>query len=774
MFKPLLILLFSLSFFSVLAQNKYTLNGYIKEKSSLETLPGANIVLNGKQIQSNNYGYYSLTTNAGNYSIKVSVAGYQTLDTLINLNQNVNLDLYLKSNNILNEVVVKTSAKANLSEQINMSTIDIPIQQIKDIPALLGEKDVFKVIKLLPGIQKGTEGSSGFYVRGGSPDQNLIILDDAVVYNANHLFGFFSVFNGDALKSVELIKGGFPARYGERLSSVLNLNMKDGNKKELHGEAGFGLLSSRLTLEGPIKKDKSSFLISGRRTYADIFIQPFLEKDLSSGYYFYDFNAKIQADVDQKNRLFFSGYFGQDKLYYKYKFDNSSEKSNFNWGNATATARWNRVLSPKLFSNTSLIFSKYQLTNKYEDKFQQSLFSSNYNSSIRDFSLKNDIDYFVNEKHSLKFGVKATHHQFIPNAFTLKDTDADINQVDIQKYNSLEGNAYIEDEWKATNKLGFNVGLRASVFNVDEKSYSYVEPRISARYLVNETFGIKGSYALMHQFLNLLSSTGVGFPTDLWVPSTNRISPESSNLYAIGFTKDLPKKQLQLSVESYYKTLDNIISYKEGSSFFDIGVTGEDISQINYQDNITTGKGKSMGIEVLLQKKSGRLNGWIGYTLSKTLFQFDELNNGKEFYPRQDRRHDFSLVTLYQLSEKIKLNFTFVYSSGNAISLPRSEYSAGTNLSLLNYNFSGVSAYGVNDYGDRGSFRAEAYHRLDFGVQFFKKKKKSERTFELGFYNAYSRLNPFFYDVEYENNQAKLFKFALFPIIPSVSWNYKF
>ncbi len=759
------------------AQSIYTLSGFVREKASSETLPGASILVSNlnKQFVANNYGYFAISLPVTTYRFRISVAGFQALDTTISLNSNLNLDFKLNSDNQLNEVVVTTAAKDNIAEQIAMSTIDIPIQQIKDIPAILGEKDVFKVIKLLPGIQKGIEGSSGFYVRGGSPDQNLIILDDAVVYNANHLFGFFSLFNGDALKSVELIKGGFPARYGERLSAVLNLNMKDGNKKEFHGEAGIGLLSSRLTLEGPIKKDKSSFLISARRTYADILIQPFLDKDQTSGYYFYDLNTKFQADIDPKNRIFLSGYFGNDKLYDKYKYDDGYEKGNFKWGNATATLRWNHLLSKKLFTNTTLIFSRYRLQNLYEDQIDNSIYRSTYNSSIRDFSLKYDVDYFLNVNHNIKFGAKATSHRFIPNAYILKDTEEGVEEKDIQKYDSYEGNLYIEDEWHLSPKIGMNAGIRTSTFVAAQKQYTFAEPRLSLRYLLNETTGIKASYALMHQFLHLLSSTGVGFPTDLWVPSTARTSPERASQMALGFSKELPQKLVQFSAEAYFKRLENIISYREGASFFDVGLPTDDTQKINYEDNITYGKGKSMGLELLLQKKTGRLNGWIGYTLSETLHQFEELNNGKEFYPRQDRRHDFSLVALYQLSPKIKLNMSFVFSSGNALTLPKSEYFANTNNTLLNNRyFTDISAYGVSDYGERGSFRAESYHRMDLGIQFYKKKKSVERTFELGIYNVYSRLNPFFYDIEYENGKAKLYKYALFPIVPSVSWSYKF
>jgi outer membrane receptor for ferrienterochelin and colicin len=776
--KKLILTSLILASFNSFAQNNYTLSGFVRELKSTETLPGATIsVVNAKkQFQTNNYGFYSITLAAGAYNFKVSVAGYKLIDTLINLNQDISSDFNLISQNQLQEVIVTTAMKENIAEQIAMSSVDIPIQQIKEIPAILGEKDVFKVIKLLPGIQKGTEGSSGFYVRGGSPDQNLIILDDAVVYNANHLFGFFSLFNGDALKSVELIKGGFPARYGERLSSVLNLNMKDGNKKEIHGEAGIGLLSSRLTLEGPIKKDKASFLISGRRTYADILIQPLLDKDQSSGYYFYDLNTKIQVDINSKNRLFLSGYFGNDKLYDKYRYDkNESDKANFKWGNATSTLRWNNILSKKLFANTTLIFSRYRLQNLYEEKYDDAIYRSTYNSSIRDFSLKYDLDYFLNENHTFKFGVKATSHRFIPDAYVLEDTDASVNERIVTKYDSFESNLYAEDEWHINNKLGANLGLRASNFNTDGTSYAYIEPRVSFRYLLNQTTAIKASYSLMHQYLHLLSSTGVGFPTDLWIPSTQKTRPERAVQYALGFSKELPQKSLQFTVEAYYKKLDHIISYTEGASFFDIGLPTDATNKINYEDNITYGQGESKGLELFLQKKTGKINGWIGYTLSETTNQFDALNNGERFYPRQDRRHDFSIVMLYQASKKIKLNASFVYSTGNPVTLPQSTYSASTNYSVRGNNYGYTSAFGVTDYGKRGSFRAEAYHRADLGIQFYKKKKRVERTFEIGIYNVYNRLNPFFYDIDTDdNNQNRLYKYALFPVVPSVSWSYKF
>lgn len=764
-------------------EKKVTLSGFVREKGSLETLPGVSVFLPDlkKGMAANNYGFYAFTISPGTYTIEVSFVGYKKQSLQVILNEDVKLDIELENDGQLDEVVVVASEQKKISENTRMSTIDIPINQIKDIPALLGEKDVFKVIKLLPGVQKGVEGSSGFYVRGGGADQNLIILDDAVVYNANHLFGFFSIFNGDALKSVELIKGGFPARYGERLSSVLVMNMKEGNKENFTGEAGLGLLSSRITLEGPIQKNKSSFLVSGRRTYFDLLAKPFMPEDMKVGYYFYDLNAKMNFDLNAANKIFVSGYFGRDKFNVKDKYDGGEDKQALIWGNATVTTRWNHLFSNKVFANTSLIFSDYNLLLKIGQKYKDEFYEAKYNSGIRDLGMKFDLDYAVGGDHYLRSGVKSVWHQFTPSALVEKGNYNNVNTRNVKVYNSYETNIYVEDDWIPLEKLSFNIGLRSTNFSADGHNYKSIEPRLSARFSINPNTSVKASYARMNQYLHLLSNTGVGLPTDLWVPSTAKIVPERSQQVAIGIARDFPEKKLLFSVEGYYKTMNNIISYREGASFIETGDSPKYDESMNFEDKITTGKGKSYGLEMLLQRKSGRLSGWIGYTLSWTKHQFGELNSGKEFYPRQDHRHDFSLVAIYKLSKRVKLTGSCVFSSGASANIPQAQYSVnshgyvGNSYSAIHAPFKGEHVNRVNDYGERGSFKTEPYHRLDLGVQFYKKKKRVERTIEIGVYNAYNHLNPFYYTTDFkENDKAVLKKVAIFPIIPSVSWNYKF
>ncbi len=772
---------FLFQFISLLAaaQSTLILSGFIKEKGSSETLPRANISVlsTGRTFTSNNYGFYSLSLPAGSYKLRVSTVGFETLVFDIDLQKDKKQDIELQAGNQLSEVEITAGQQEGGSRQLSMSRIDIPISQIKDIPALLGEKDVFKVIKLMPGVQKGSEGSSGFYVRGGGPDQNLIILDDAVVYNASHLFGFFSIFNGDALKSVELIKGGFPARYGERLSSVLNLNMKDGNKEELHGEAGIGLLSSRLTLEGPLSKNKSSFLLSARRTYADLIARPFMPKDEKSGYYFYDLNAKAHFLLSQSNKLYLSGYMGSDKLLLRFKEEADDEKTNLNWGNTASTLRWNHLFSQKLFSNASFIYSNYKLNTSYDERYKEFLYKSDYTSSIRDLSFKYDVDYYPSALHTIKAGLKVTWHRFKPSALTTNDTQLQLHTQDIEVFDSYEYNAYAEDEWNISERLGINAGLRASLFSTQGTNFYNVEPRVSLRYLIGPLTGIKGSYVLMNQYLHLLSNTGIGLPTDLWVPSLKSIRPERSHQIALGLSRDLSAGKLQLSIESYYKRMENIISYKEGATFLKLD-DFEKPERVPFENNVTSGKGESYGAEVLLQRKAGRLSGWIGYTLSWTRHQFEQLNQGEEFYPLHDRRHDLSVVALYSLNKSIKLNAAFVLASGNATSLITGDYAVYEPSLDRNGTFTQARELYVENYGMRGSYKTQLYHRMDAGIQFHKQRRRYKRVVELSVYNAYNRMNPFFYDVKstYTNGttSSRLYKYTVFPFIPSVSWSFTF
>lgn len=770
-FLPMILL--AISCLSLSAQSTFTISGTITEKGSGETLPGVDIICFEQQAgtSTNNYGFYSLTLKGDTATVVVRFTGYAAQSFKVSKTSGrINVELEQESKT-LNEVVISAEQTRKVSEETQMSTIDIPISQIKKIPALLGEKDVLKVIQLLPGVQKGGEGSSGFYVRGGGPDQNLIILDDATVYNASHLFGFFSIFNGDALKSVELMKGGFPARYGGRLSSVLEMQMKDGNKEEIHGEAGIGLISSRLTLEGPIKKGKSSFLVSGRRTYIDALIYPFLPKDQKAGYFFYDFNAKLNFILNEKNRLYISGYFGKDKFYFRPDYgQGSKDRGDLNWGNATATVRLNHIVNDKVFSNTSLIFSKYNLGINFLESTGNDSFELRYRSGIRDFAAKHDVDYRPNAKHYIRMGASAIYHRFTPSAITVKSSDVFENESEVDALDNMEGGIYIEDDVTLTPKLKVNIGVRGSLFVAENRSYSGVEPRFSARYLLKDDLSIKASYALMNQYLHLLSNTGAGLPTDLWVPSTSRVRPQRANQVALGLAKDLENPRLTITLEGYYKKMQNVLSYKEGASFLLVGAF-DDTQKISWEDNVTSGEGESYGVELLVQKKVGKWTGWIGYTLSWTTLQFDDLNNGEKFFARYDRRHDLSVVGIYEVNDRMTLSATWVYGTGQAITLPQANYNVVPHEADGQFFFQNSAV----DYGTKNDFRMAPYHRFDIAAQWHKKLKRCERTFELGVYNLYNRKNPYFYTIEDNGNgNAVLKQVSLFPIIPSVSWTFTF
>lgn len=780
-----------------------TVSGYVREAGSQEALIGVNVYLPGTSTgtTTNTYGFYSLTLPAQD-SVRVaySFVGYDAILRSLPFRADQQLNITLKPGKTLSEVTVTSSrTEEKVSDTPQMSQIDIPISQIKKIPAFLGEKDVLKVLQLMPGVQKGSEGSTGIYVRGGGPDQNLIILDDAIVYNANHLFGFFSVFNGDALKSVELTKGGFPARFGGRLSSVIDLNMKDGNREKLHGEGGIGLIASRLTLEGPLTRNrKGSFLLSGRRTYLDVLAAPLIAKESNgqtkAGYYFYDFNAKANYDLGSKDKVYLSGYFGRDRFYAKDK--DSGTDVGISWGNSTGTLRWNHLFSQRLFSNLSLIYSdyKFQIASDEKSRTGADLFSLRYNSGIRDFSLKYDVDYYPNPRHSIRFGVQTIQHRFTPSAVVLKNGGDLQFTRNVDNIEVLESGIYAEDSWRPNNRWRMNGGIRLSHFIQKKVSYIRPEPRLSAAYMVKSDLSLKASYALMNQYVHLLSNTGIGLPTDLWVPTTDRIAPQQSEQLAAGVAKDFTKSGLSLTVEGYYKTMKNIINYREGASFLllDDPTTAE---QVRWEDNVTAGKGWSYGAEVLLQKKAGRFSGWAGYTLSWTQWQFAEINGGRKFYPRYDRRHDISLVGIYELNKRITLSGTWVYGTGNALTVPQAEYRAyrhqpgirGTSSSVTGAKaiIAGLFDSGPRstDYGtQKNTFRAEPYHRMDFGIQFHKQKRRHERTWEISFYNLYNRRNPFFYQIENvtegtapnQTSRTGLFRYSVFPIVPAFSYNFKF
>lgn len=790
----LILFLLFLSFYSVHAQKRYTFSGYIREDESAELLPGVTIAVPSLKVGtvSNGYGFFSITLPADTYTVYISYVGYMLNRYQIDLReQNVETSIHLKPRTHLNEILVKaTREQERISDKVQMSSIDIPIQHIKEIPMLFGEKDVLKTIQLMPGVQKPSEGQAGIYVRGGGADQNLIILDDAIVYNAFHLFGFFSLFNGDALKSVELVKGGFPARFGGRLSSVIDMRMKEGNKSKFSGEAGIGVIASRIMLEGPIFKNKCSYIISGRRTYIDALIAPFLQSGTSFGYYFYDLNAKVNYEINNKNKVFVSAYLGRDKFYANQTQSNSSFSSGLSWGNKTATIRWNHEFTNKLFGNASLIYSNYDFTTEMESKFQLGTNVSDvalkYTSGINDISFKYDFDYRPNPDHIVRCGVSMIDHTFTPSAYTINLTSNTFNQS-VQKsndINSIESGFYIEDEMRLNSRLRINPGLRYSIFNTSLVAYQLPEPRINSLYQLNSTSSLKASYAEMNQYVHLLTNSGVGFPTDLWVPSGEKVKPQFSRQYAIGYSKDFIEQNLMFSTEAYFKEMNQIIAFKDGASFLlDNNPFRQNESSSNanaWENNVTAGKGKSYGIELFLQRKSGSLTGWIGYTLSWTRLQFDSLNFGQEFWAKYDRRHDASIVLMYKYREESMLKngitfmATWVYGSGNAVTLPIASYDApvfsptSAGSSFLNNT--------VNQYTGRNQYRMEPYHRLDIGIRITKVRAKSQRTIEISIYNVYDRRNPYFLFVSVNSAGTKniLEQVSLFPIIPSITYSIKF
>lgn len=767
-------------------QEKFTISGYISEKGSKELLVGVPVYIpeikNG--TTTNPFGFYSITLPAmDSVTLMFSYAGYAQLAKRFKLDKDISLNIDMEpSAKFMKEFEVVAEQAAKISQSTQMSTIDIPIQQIKDIPALLGEKDVLKILQLMPGVQKGGEGSAGFYVRGGGADQNLIILDDAPVYNAFHLFGFFSLFNGDALKSVELIKGGFPARYGGRLSSVLDMRMKEGHKEKLQVECGIGIVSSRLTIEGPIKKNKSSFLVSARRTYIDALVAPIIaagNNGSTGGYFFYDLNAKLNYDFGEKNRVYLSGYFGKDKFYFKDKYPEGYFSGGLGWGNATATARWNHLFNSQLFSNTSAILSDYKFLTSIEDKYQDDLFSLTYYSGIRDYGVKYDLDYHPHMKHYIRGGLMSTYHLFTIQALTVKSSyNPNDNSSKKNTTEGVESAVYLEDDYKILPSLKTNIGIRFSHFNTQGKNYFRLEPRISASYNIKEDLALKATYADMNQYIHLISNTGVGLPTDLWVPATKNLAPQNSKQWAAGVAKDFLKRNLAVSVEGYYKQMDHVLGFKEGASFLDVDSDPDqaEASEFSWEKNVTSGKAWSYGAEFLLQRKFGKFSGWIGYTLSWTQFQFDSLNFGEKFYAKYDRRHDISVVGIYKVRKEntdtdedgITLSGTWVYGTGNAITLPISSYAAPQHTPGGN-QYPDTYA-GHSEYTKKNDFRMAPYHRLDFGIQFHKTKKHGIRTWEFSLYNAYNRKNPYFYYI----NGSKLKQISLFPVIPSVSYNFKF
>lgn len=785
------------------AQEKHTISGYIQDASSGEELISANLYesRNGVGTVSNLYGFYSITLPQDSVYLTFSYIGYQAQTIGVYLDKDITLNIKLGESIVLDAVEIVATKAEKIEERTEMSVIDVPIAQIKKIPALLGEVDVLKTLQLLPGVQSGGEGQSGLYVRGGSPDQNLILLDGVPVYNANHLFGFFSVFNADAIKDVKLTKGGFPARYGGRLSSVLEINMKEGNNQEYHGSVSLGLISSKATFEGPIVKNKASFIVSARRTYIDVLARPLISYALRQegargtfGYYFYDLNAKINYRISDKDRLYFSAYTGDDKFYVSTieefengSFGRSEQSTRFNlgWGNITTAARWNHLWTNKLFSNVTATYSRYNfntLIGTGNEEFNTAgeltdgeNLSANYDSGIDDISMRVDFDYIPQPNHFVRFGAQGIVHQFNPGLFEINAAitsngtqgialDTIFGQPTV---NSLEYNVFIEDDYKITDYLKVNGGLHFSGFSLKNTNYTSLQPRISANFRLPNSYALKASFATMRQYVQYLTNENLGLPSDQWLPTTERIKPQDSWQVALGVARTFGE-QYEVSVETYYKEMKNLIGYKEGASLFQLG---------DWQDQVTQGRGNSYGAEVFIQKKNGRLTGWLGYTLSWSNRQFDDKNFGKWYPFKFDRRHDISIVGIYELTKRISFAATWVYGTGNAITFAESLVPSVTDSQY------GTSSTFIEYFKDRNDFRMGDYHRLDIGFDFTRQRKRYKRTWTLGAYNAYSRRNPFFlaratsFETKPDGSTTSkevLRQYSLFPIIPSISYKIDF
>lgn len=816
--KLLPLLFFITSALQISAQEKFTISGYIKDASNGEYSIGANVYIKElmKGGNTNQYGFYSITVEKGTYTLISSYIGYENFVKQITLDKDIRLNIELKPVAINVKEVEITSEKVDKNvTSTNVGAIKLDMEEIKKLPAFLGEVDILKTIQLLPGVKSSGDGNSGFYVRGGGPDQNLILLDEAVVYNASHLLGFFSVFNGDAVKSINLVKGGMPAQYGGRLASVLDISMKEGNNKTYHAAGGIGLISSRLTIEGPIKKDTGSFIVSARRTYIDVLARPFAKPDSplkNSGIYFYDMNAKINYRLSDKDRIFASGYFGRDVMNFA---DNESDFNvGINWGNGTGVVRWNHLFNNKLFMNVSAIYSEYQFTfNVEQSGFELKLFSG-----INDWNGKVDFSYFPTIRHEVKFGVNYIFHTFKPISASAKQGETEFDLGGVKKLRAHEMAGYASDDFDVTDNFKIHVGLRYSYFmqvgpfdryikdpisgqtdstihydpNKKVVDYGGLEPRFNARYSINSKSSIKASYTYNLQYIHLASLSAVTLPIDTWVPSSELVKPQKGSQYSIGYFRNFKDNAYETSVEIYYKDLKNQIEYKDGS------LPGASLND-NTDNEFVFGTGQAYGVELFLKKRVGKFNGWIGYTHSYTKRTFPDLNRGKEFFAKYDRRHDASVVLSYDLSKKWTFAAIFVYGTGNAITIPTSYYVIDGNITY--------------DYSDRNAYRMPAYHRLDLSATYTpdrtkhieRRKKRIVKRFGLGdkltaedvkiptkffkdyssswnfsIFNVYNRHNPYIIYFANEgsategNLKIKAKQVYLFPILPSVTWNFNF
>lgn len=772
---------------------KHTISGYVLDAESGESLIGASIYAPNLDMgtATNQYGYFSLTVNTDSITLAFTHLGYGPVILHRHLQGDVRLNIELQAVAlILDEIAIEADSDASPGDDAQMSLFKLPVAKIRSIPALVGEVDVLKILQLIPGVQAGTEATTGLYVRGGGPDQNLFLMDGVTVYNPSHLFGFLSTFNGDAIKDVKLIKGGFPARYGGRLSSVVDLSMKDGNLKRFQGSGSIGLLSSSITLEGPIKKNQASFLVAGRRSYLDLLIYPFLSKDNKAGYFLYDLNAKVNYIVSERDRVFLSIYTGHDRGYGRYRYrdhlggTNHEERQDLGWRNLAVMARWSRILSPKLFVNALLGYTRYRLQFSFESVAGQGVdaaysdYYGGYKSGVTDLVGRIDFEYGARPSHYIRFGVGSTGHTYDIGTLSERQSRPDLILVDttygnIETIQSTELHAYVENEINLSPSLEMNVGLRASGFLPDGHEYYSIEPRVTVSWQPFSSTRLNMSYAYGRQYLHLLTtSNGLSLPSDLWVPVTERVRPQSVGQVAAGLTSRI-SRGYSITLEIYHKSMTQLIEYREGADFLDASLG-------SWQDQITTGDGWSYGTELFVEKGSGRLSGWAGYALSRTQRKFEALNGGRSFPHRFDRRHSASAVLFWKWTDSVDLSGTWVYRTGNAIWLPIGqhhglEHETGPHQGWVpGYEEERIVAV----YGYRNSSRMGPYHRLDIAAYLHRQFPRIKRTLSFGVYNAYNRRNPFVITASPTTDEGRggleFRRVTAFPVLPFAVYRLEF
>ncbi|NSL85882.1 TonB-dependent receptor [Chitinophaga sp. Mgbs1] len=778
-------------------KNDRTLSGYVEDAVSGERLIGVSLAAPEFQAgtATNAYGFYSITVPADSIRLQLSYLGYQRLDTVVAIDKAEAVTFRLKAaNRQLGEVTIRGGQAEKIEHAVQMSRMTITGAMVQAMPRLLGEPDLLKSLQLMPGVKQGTEATSALLVRGGTPDQNLILLDGAPLYNPMHLMGLFSTFNTSILKDVTLYKGAFPARYGGRLSSVIDVSTKDGDMHKMHGDFSIGLLSTQATLEGPIRKGKTTFVLSGRRSYPDLGAKLYLnaagDRPEKFRLNFYDVNAKLHHKFSDRDKIYLSFYTGRDQMFTKHRFtDDANRKGNANpdyyltdagayAGNISGTIRWNHVYSPKLFSNVMLIGSDYYFRSVFsqEGRNQDKGYTDyqQLKSGIRDYGAKADFEYQPVPAHAIRAGADIMLRRFTPGTLRTRQTDQEVVTADSINNNrdiyGTEINLYAEDEWELSQRLKVNGGLHFSAFYVEGRSYYSLQPRLNARYLLPGNWALKASYSRMTQYIHLLANNSITLPTDLWVPVTDKVKPQDADQFALGIARNLFKDKFEFSVEGYYKKMHGVIEYKEGADYL-TSSKGD-----TWQSQVAAGNGQSYGVELLLQKKSGRLTGWLGYTLAWANRNIPLVNRGRDFPYKYDRRHDLHIVAVYKLRKGIELSGSWTLQSASPFTIPVGIYEkAGLPLSAHESYYPQPHVQEINT---RNNMRLRPYHRLDLGISFIKYKRNGLiRTWNVSVLNAYNQFNPFFYYVdkfEYEKARVSLNAINLIPVMPSISYSLKY